>query len=162
MDREAGRQALRKLEELWRAKRGARPLPKRREFDFRDFKPWIGRIRIIEVLPETPPRFRVTLDGAEIVNTAGVDMTGRFLDVTYGSENLRFLLDGYHKVIATGEAVYETLHPNGRIVNFGEIIRLLLPCGEDRRVEHIIYCEYAYDVLHWGRTVFADVRDLNL
>lgn len=161
MERDGGRQALKKFEELWRAKRGNRVMPQRCEFDFREFMPWMGRIRIIQVAPEAP-RFKVVLDGAEIVNTAGIDLTGKYLDVVYGANNLKFLLDGYHKALSTCEPVYEDLHPNGSIVNFGEIVRLLLPCGVDDRVEHILYCEYAYDVLHWGRTVFADVRDLNL
>lgn len=161
MDRQAGRDALQQLEALWRDKRAGRLMPRRADFDFCDFMPWMGRIRIIKVAA-TPPRLKVTLDGAEIVNAAGVDLTGRHLDVVYGSDRLKFLLDGYNRVLAGEGPVYETLRPNGRIVNFGEIVRVLLPCGISETVEHIIYCEYAYDVLHWGKTVFADLNDLRL
>lgn len=30
------------------------------------------------------------------------------------------------------------------------------------RVDHILHCEYAFNVWHWGRTVFADPKDLKL
>ena len=161
MNTQAGRDALKSLEELWRQKAAGRLMPQRADFDFRDFMPWMGRIRMIKVSPH-PPRLEVTLDGTEIVNAAGVDLTGKHLDVVYGSDRLSFLLEGYGRVLAGEGPVYETLRPNGRIVNFGEINRLLLPCGADQTVEHIIYCEYAYDVLHWEATMFADVGDLRL
>lgn len=137
-------------------------LPARQEFAFEDFGPWLGRIRIIRVEHDDPLRLKVTLDGTEIVNTAGIDLTGKYLDRVYGSEALSFLLDGYRSCIRDKRPVYETLFPNGAIVNFGEIIRVLLPCGSGDRIEHIIYCEYAFNVWRWGRTVFADPSDLNL
>lgn len=161
MDARTGREALKQLEGLWRRKAAGRPMPQRAEFDFRDFMPWIGHIRIVKVSP-SPPRLEVTLDGAEIVNVAGIDLTGKHLDVVYGSDRLKFLLDGYSRVLAGEGAVYEVLRPNDRIVNFGEIVRVLLPCGVENTIQHILYCEYAYDVLHWGATVFADMDDLRL
>lgn len=161
MNRQAGRDALKRLEDLWRQKAAGRLMPQRTDFDFCDLTPWMGRIRVIKVSPQ-PPRLEVTLDGSEIVNAAGIDLTGKHLDVVYGSDRLKFLLEGYGRVLAGEGPVYETLRPNGSIVNFGEINRILLPCGVDQTVQHIIYCEYAYDVLHWGATVFADVGDLRL
>lgn len=164
MDRDAGLRSLEALERLWHERRGDRPLPLRRDFAFEDFFPWFGHIRIIRVEhdPDGPPRLEVTLDGTEIVNTAGVDLTGKRLDVVYGSERLSFLLAGYQACVRERRPVYETLHPNDRIVHFGEIVRALLPCGEGGRVDHILYCEYAFNVWHWGRTVFADPNDLNM
>ncbi|WP_448192127.1 PAS domain-containing protein [Azospirillum sp. sgz301742] len=161
MDRDDGLRSLGALEQLWHERRGERTLPRRRDFSFEDFNPWLGHIRIIAV-EHAPLRFKVTLDGTEIVTTAGVDLTGKYLDSVYGSERLCFLLDGYYTSVRERRPVYETLYPNERIVNFGEIIRILLPCGTGEQVDHIVYCEYAFNVWHWGRTVFANPSDLNL
>jgi hypothetical protein len=161
MDQDAGLRSLEALEQLWHERRGGRTLPRRRDFSFEDFKPWLGHIRIIAV-EHAPLRFKVTLDGTEIVTTAGVDLTGKYLDSVYGSEALFFLLDGYYPCVRERRPVYETLQPNDRIVNFGEIVRVLLPCGAGEQVDHILYCEYAFNVWHWGRTVFANPHDLNL
>lgn len=164
MDRDAGLRSLAALERLWQERRGGRALPRRRDFVVEDFFPWLGHIRIIRVEhgPDGAPQLTVTLDGTEIVNAAGIDLTGRRLDVVYGSERLCFLLDGYRTCLCERRPVYETLRPNDRLVNFGEIVRLLLPCGDDGRVDHILYGEYAFNVWHWGRTVFADPSDLNM
>lgn len=164
MDRDAGWQSLEALERLWQERRGDRALPRRRDFVFEDFLPWLGHIRIVRVEhgPDGQRRLTVTLDGTEIVNTAGIDLTGKRLDVVYGSDRLCFLLEGYGACTRELRPVYETLHPNDRIVNFGEIVRVLLPCGEGTRVDHVLYCEYAFNVWHWGRTVFADPNDLNM
>lgn len=161
MERENGRQSLAAFEQLWHAKCQNRPLPARRDFSFEDLRPWMGRIRVVRVI-HNPIRFEVTLDGVEIVNTIGVDLTGRFLDAVYGSDRLRFLLAPYLQVVETKKPLLDVLHPNGPLVNFGEIARVLLPCGDGERVDHILYCEYARDVYHWGKTIFADVGDLNL
>ncbi|WP_448206463.1 PAS domain-containing protein [Azospirillum sp. sgz302134] len=159
--RDVGLRLLKDLERLWEERRGGRIVPARQDFAFEDFRPWLGHIRIIRVERE-PLRFKVTLDGSEIVNTAGVDLTGKYLDVVYGSDALKFLLDGYYPCIADRKPVYEVLTPNGALVNFGEIIRVLLPCGDETGVTHILYCEYAYNVLHWSRTVFANPGALKL
>ena len=161
MDRDAGMRSLEAFERLWHERRGDRPLPHRREFSFEDFTPWLGRIRIIRI-EHAPLRFKVTLDGTEIVSTAGIDLTGKHMDAVDGSERLRFLLTPYHTCLNERRPLYDTLQPNDRLVNFGEIIRVMLPCGEGERVDHILYCEYAFNVWHWARTVFADPNDLNL
>jgi hypothetical protein len=161
MGREHGQQSLAAFEDLWHAKRGERALPARRDFTFDDLRPWVGRIRVVRVTHD-PIRFQVTLDGSEIVNTIGIDLTGRFLDVVYGAERLRFLLDPYLRVVTEKVPCLDVLRPNDRLAHFGEIARMLLPCGDGGVVSHILYCEYAQNVYHWGRTVFANLDDLNL
>lgn len=159
--REATPHALDALERLWHRKRGDRQLPERRDFAVEEFRPWFGHLRIIRVAPE-PPRLKVTLDGTEIVAMAGVDLTGRHLDVVYDTDDLRYLLDFYIACIDGRAPLRETLAPDASLVNFGEMFRMALPCGRDGVVDHLIYSEYAFNLTVWSRSVFADLGRLKL
>ncbi|WP_150001063.1 PAS domain-containing protein [Iodidimonas gelatinilytica] len=68
---------LRPLYDLWESRRGERFLPDRKDFQFREFQPWFGRIAVGSI-PASGQEICFDLVGTEITNWDGLDMTGRF------------------------------------------------------------------------------------
>jgi len=63
---------------LWQSKRRGRLVPERADFDFTDFKPWLGRIAIADF--ETDPfNVRFVLWGTDLVTWWGADYTNKSL-----------------------------------------------------------------------------------
>lgn len=151
-----GLASLRAFEGLWHEKRGDREMPRRGEFTFEEFKPWLGRMRIVAVGRE-PLRLTVRLDGILINNTSGVDLTGRDIIAVYEAAGLGELLTPYVEAVASRRPVWDTMRPKGELVNFAEIVRVIVPCGSDGRVDRLLYCAYAFGVTAWTRGIFAHV-----
>jgi hypothetical protein len=70
---------LRRLYEYWLAKKGQRRFPSRAEIDPMDFAYVLGHVILFDVVRD-PLRFRVRVHGTEMVEKAGYDLTGKFLD----------------------------------------------------------------------------------
>ena len=71
---------LRRLYEYWSGKRGDRRFPSRADIDPVDMVFALGNVILAEVLPETPPRFRIRLHGSALAQFVGYDLTGKMLD----------------------------------------------------------------------------------
>src|SRR5713226_1460082 len=67
---------LRRLLDLWNAKRGDRPMPVRADFDVFELKDWLGNLMLIEVLPEAS-EFRYRLYGSVLASYYNRDLTGK-------------------------------------------------------------------------------------
>lgn len=65
------------LYEYWDAKRGDRPAPTRREIDPVEIPELLGFINLFEVQDE-PRDFKVRLNGSEIVEILGQEITGKY------------------------------------------------------------------------------------
>ncbi len=75
------RTEIQELHAVWQRMRGARELPARRDFDPVEV-PWLlSRMFLVDVLPTdvAARRYRVRLEGTELVASHGRDWTGRFL-----------------------------------------------------------------------------------
>ena len=68
---------LRRLYEYWNAKREDRPAPTRRDIDPVEIPDLLGFVNIYEVQDE-PRDFKVRLNGSEVVEMLGQDITGKF------------------------------------------------------------------------------------
>jgi hypothetical protein len=68
-----------KLLELWRAKAGDRPMPRRSEITPRDLKDVLRNILLFERVEKTPSRYRVRLIGTSLTSMAG-DLTGKMIE----------------------------------------------------------------------------------
>ncbi|MDH5556034.1 MAG: PAS domain-containing protein [Alphaproteobacteria bacterium] len=68
---------LRRLHEYWNAKRGARPAPTRREIDPVEIPDLLGFVNIFEVQND-PRDYKVRLNGTEVAEMLGQEITGRF------------------------------------------------------------------------------------
>ena len=75
------RTELQELHTLWQRMRGRRGIPSRRDFDPIEV-PWLlSRMFLVDVLPGAVPeqRYRVRLEGTELVASHGRDWTGKYL-----------------------------------------------------------------------------------
>lgn len=70
---------LRKLYAYWEDACGGRPMPSREDIDPIEMQFILGYIALIDVFTE-PLRFRVRLQGTELAQWIGTDLTGRMLD----------------------------------------------------------------------------------
>jgi len=69
------------LLELWRAKSGERPMPRRSEFTPRDLKDVLRNIVMFERVGQAPSRYRWRLIGTNLTEMAG-DNTGKMFEDT--------------------------------------------------------------------------------
>jgi len=119
-------------------------MPERRDFIAEEFRPWFGHLVICKVEGEAE-RFLVTLAGTEVVRYYGRDLTRKYLDVEMASDDLRWVADSYRQCARskTPQLLYSprfTFHGTTKA-----LLRLLLPCGVDERVNTVISGVYAVD-----------------
>lgn len=122
---------------LWTHKRGDRDLPARREFPFDELAPWLGRLHLIEVLPND---FRFRVFAGRSTQRLGDEWTGRLLsEVTprWMAEDAR---TDYRRCVETCEPLFADRtrrEDEGRMYSWR---RLILPLGEGRVVDHLFVC----------------------
>jgi hypothetical protein len=78
--------SLIRLYEHWEAKRGARAMPSRTDFDPVDLSYILGHLLLMDVIGPPPWRFRYRLIGSELTQRSGRDLTGRMVDELPESE----------------------------------------------------------------------------
>jgi hypothetical protein len=77
-----------KLLELWRAKAGDRPMPRRSEITPRDLKDVLRNILLFERVEKAPSRYRVRLIGTSLTSMAG-DLTGKMIEEVLPADHLQ-------------------------------------------------------------------------
>jgi hypothetical protein len=92
------RPTLRRLYELWKARRGGRLFPARADFSPHDFAFALGNLSLIDVLRD-PLRFRVRLQGSHSSARLGWDITGRFFDEIPDPEYRAVTLETYERIV---------------------------------------------------------------
>jgi hypothetical protein len=130
----------------WRDRKGARRHPRRCDIDPLDLRYVLGHIMMIDVLG-SHPRFRVRLHGTEMVERAGYDLTGKYLEDLPNPEYRSYVLKRCAELADTG--VPEVVQ-HDRILD-GEIRRyeaLWLPFSEDDRQITMLLCALIYDRQH--------------
>ena len=70
---------LQRLHQDWDRRRRGREFPARADFDPLDLKYILGSLSLIDVLRD-PLRFRIRLHATNIVDRAGLDLTGKLVD----------------------------------------------------------------------------------
>jgi hypothetical protein len=130
-DAATGRPELRRLLEYWQAKRRTLGrLPARADVDPLEMRYALGHLVLADVEHGDPIRFRHRLIGTRIVERAGYDATGLYVDDIPDSELARWLLGTYASVVATREPVWQSL--NGVIGGRATILEILrLPLSSD-------------------------------
>ena len=130
---------LQRVYDYWKEKRGARRLPARRDLDPLDLTFALGDILLVDVLYD-PLRFRFRLDGTNLVQRYGVDMTGKLLD-DYPDPEMRALIDAsYRDVVARAAPVvrYRDLLIDNRVFVYEVAILPMTVSGD--RVEMLLSC----------------------
>lgn len=125
------RPELCRLLEYWQVKRRTLGrLPARADIDPLEMRFALGHLILADVEPGDPIRFRHRLIGTRIVEHAGYDATGLYVDDIPDQELARRLTESYRTVIATREPVHDRVNGmvGGRPLNL-EILRL--PLSQD-------------------------------
>jgi len=118
---------LAQLYDLWDTRRGDRRIPARSAFDTVEFRPWMGHLIMIEVIPG--PAFRYRLYGSALAEVFGRDLTGKT------TAELR--PDARHTVEREYAAVCERRRPlllshwRTGVRGHARFSKLVLPFGED-------------------------------
>ena len=124
---------LRSFMDFWRVKKGERRMPSMHELDLLEIPHLAGGLFIIDITyqDDQPVRFQYRHAGLDIVDTIGMEITGRFLDEIFPPENYKILVEDYQDAILHCQPSYmsflEAPAPNAMIL----YERLLLPIGPD-------------------------------
>lgn len=114
---------VRQFHDYWLSKRGAAALPDRDLIDPSQIKPLLPNILIAE--PSHPPfRVRYRLIGSRVAATAGMELTGRYLDELVAADAEDHWQAYYHqvwseKIPVYGEVTVPTLHGDQFRYEFG-------------------------------------------
>jgi hypothetical protein len=134
---------LDQLVAYWRAKCDALGhLPGRADIDPVEMRFALGHLMLVEVERGTRTRFRHRLIGTHIVDRAGYDATGLYLDEIPDAELAARLSESYLAVLAAKEPVRQTLDDivDGRSTKL-ELVRLPL-AGDGTNVDMILSAAY--------------------
>jgi hypothetical protein len=128
---------LRTLYQYWIAKRGRRTMPSRADIDPIDLGSLLGNLFLFDV-DAMSNEFRFRLAGSNMVETVGVELTGRGLADVGPRYGLKPLLDQCHSVVVSRQPSYLSVlysAPARRVI----CRQLLLPLStNENRVEIIL------------------------
>jgi hypothetical protein len=96
---------IRRLYDYWKTRLAGRRYPARRDIDPLDFRYLLGSIMLVDVL-RSPLRFRIRLQGVELVKYFGRDLTGKFFDDIARPELRAFILQRAKELIEAGEPYF--------------------------------------------------------
>ncbi len=133
---------LKTLHTFWDLTRGSRRYPARADFAFKDLRQWLGHIALIDVV-QRPPRFRIRLLGVRLVEYAGADHTGQWIDECVAPEGIDDALEPYVTCVNTGAPVFRLSRYFNPRSTKSVLERLLLPCSSDQKtIDIILGCTY--------------------
>jgi hypothetical protein len=129
---------LRRLHDYWAIRRGSRKMPARADLEALEMAFAMGNIILVDVLPGTPPLFRIRLHGTTLVDRVGFDLTGKMLDEMKETEFREMSRRSFIKVVRTGEPLHATADRaiDGRSARYESIIMPLSDDGE--RVDKLL------------------------
>jgi hypothetical protein len=119
----------------WRAKRGSRSMPARRDIDPVEMPTLLPNLQLIDVVDS---RYRYRLVGSELVYTYGRDYTHQYADQFFEGSRAKSIIEVYDIVRDARQAVfmrsrYQTARDAELIAN-----RLYLPLSADDRDVNMI------------------------
>lgn len=124
----------------WHAKRGARPMPARRDIDPLELRGVLPHLMLTDIEPG--PRFRYRLFGTAVVEAFGLDATGRYVDEVMLGRYKDFLIGLYRDIMAMKKPVYSTsIYGTKRNAQMWTQ-RLMLPLsGDGENVDMVLACQ---------------------
>lgn len=122
---------LQRLYEYWSRQRGDRNWPSRADLDPVEMRFILGNVILVEVLPETPPRYRIRLHGTTLTQRVGYDLTGKMLDDMPVPEFRELSRRSFNKVVRTGEPLHVVADRmvDGRIQHYESVLMPLSNSG---------------------------------
>jgi len=129
------------LLDAWDQKRGSRRLPPRSDFDFYECRRWLHHLSIVKIV-EGPKIYLMTLHGTASVGYFKRDFTGQFLEDVFAERGMPWALDAYRHAHQTCEPVVMETEPFFLNGSARRMKRMILPLGQDDRVEHLMASIY--------------------
>jgi hypothetical protein len=125
----------------WAEKRGAQPMPSRRQIDPLELGPTIlPHLMLVDVEPG--PRFRYRLFGTVVSEAFGSDPTGQYIDEVMVGPYRDFLLGLYRDLVTMKKPVYSTSIYGTRRDTKMWTQRLMLPLSSDgNAVDMVLACQ---------------------
>jgi hypothetical protein len=116
--------------DYWKAKRGERPMPARRDLDPIELKPYLGSIILYDVLRE-PLDFRYRLVGTHIALAMGRDLTGCRLSDVSATEDQAYAMTALSDIVRRRVYRFRNDPLRGERGSFLGRDRIHLPLSED-------------------------------
>jgi hypothetical protein len=125
----------------WSGKRGARPMPSRRDIDPLELGPTVlPHLMLVDVEPG--PRFRYRLFGTAVSEAFGTDATGQYIDAVMVGEYREFLLRLYSDLVTMKKPIYSTSIYGTKLDTKMWTQRLMLPLSSDgNAVDMVLACQ---------------------
>lgn len=134
---------LRGLVDLWRTKRGSRPIPARRDFKIEELKPWLGRMHVVEVLPDD---FRYLVFATTSAQRMGVELTGKCVSDGPHSDMVKDAGETYRQAAETKRPIYRRTPPTVWDDRLYAYTRVVLPLGEKEDPDRLFVAIH-YDLI---------------
>jgi hypothetical protein len=118
------------LLEYWMEKKAGRFAPARRDIHPEEMRELLPHVFLVDV-EERPIRFRFRLVGTDIVQSFGIDLTGRYIEELDFSDRPPSMLACYAAVVTTREPSCHAVHftrGSGRHLSYE---RMILPLSSD-------------------------------
>jgi hypothetical protein len=133
---------LRDFHALWDRKRGGRAFPARLDFSFEELGPWLGRLHLIEVLPDD---FRFKVFAGKSAIRMGQEATGQLLSEFTPRWMAEDAAKDYRQTVDTRAPTYADRTRQERDGRMYSWRRLILPLGQGEAVDHLFVCmEYDF------------------
>ena len=136
---------LQRLYRYWQGKRGAKPLPYRKNIDPTEMGAEVlPHVMLTEILEGG--RFRYRLAGTAIEAVSGMSLAGRYLDEVLLPPYLEYLLGLYHEVIESRRALYtESLYPPTLKQTERYTKRLMMPLLSEEEAVSMVLSGQVFD-----------------
>lgn len=92
---------IRRVYQYWLDKRGQRTMPARSDIDALDLGYALGNICLVEVIRVPRLRFRFRLDGSNLTELTGFDLTGSYADEFEPGPYRDFMLEVYRRIVVS-------------------------------------------------------------
>jgi hypothetical protein len=92
--------------EYWQHARRNKTMPGRKDIDPIDLKFCLGWLSLVDVLYKPARRFRYRLDGSQLTQLTGWDLTGRYLEEMKDEVYREFVSMIYNRVTDTGIPIF--------------------------------------------------------
>jgi hypothetical protein len=99
-------QRIHRIYALWKEKRGIRPMPARHDIDAVDLTYCLGYVCLIEVLRDAGLRFRFRVDGSNLAELTGFEMTGKYAEEIPDPSYRDLVVELYGQVVSGREPIF--------------------------------------------------------
>ena len=134
---------LQTLAEDWERWRRGREFPSRADFDPLNLKYILGSLSLIDVVG-FPPKFRIRLHASNVVDRAGLDLTGKFVD-EMPSERQALALTHYRAVLAQRKPLARTYVDHNIDERLWNCEVLVLPLAGDGNTIDMLMSAFAWN-----------------